>query len=101
MQDTNLIQMFCTYSNDDSMDSQNLSPCGSISPKAVLIFPKNFLDFRSDTVEKQGIIKLSSYSGKIYTSVVLSNSEVTFLGEGNDAAFRPFLLCELFVDCTV
>ena len=29
---------------DDSSDCQNLWCCGSISPKTVLIFPKNFLN---------------------------------------------------------
>ena len=30
---------------------------GSISPKAFLILPKTFLDFRSDTIQKRGIKK--------------------------------------------
>ena len=82
---------FCTYSFDDSMDCQNLWCRGSISPKTVLIFPKNFLKFRSDLVEKQSIINFGSYSSKSYASVVLGDSEVTFQREGEDAAFCPSL----------
>ena len=52
---------FCRYT-DDSTDSLNLRSCGTIYPKTVLIFPKNFLNFRSDTIEKYGVISLSSYS---------------------------------------
>ena len=47
-----------------------------IFPKIVLIFSKNFLDFKSDTIENQSIINLSS---KSYASVVLNDSEVAFL----------------------
>ena len=53
------------------------------------------------TVEKQSIINLSSYKSKGYTSVVLSDSEVIFLGEREDAAFHPFLRCILFIDRVV
>ena len=42
-------------------------------------------------VEKQGIINLSSYSILINTSIVFSDSEVTFLGERKNEAFYPFL----------
>ena len=42
-------------------------------------------------VEKKCIINLSSYSSKSYISVVLSDSKLTFLGKGDDAAFYPFL----------
>ena len=42
-------------------------------------------------IEKEGIENLSSYSSKNNGSVVLSDSEVAFLGTGRDAAFRPFL----------
>ena len=34
-----------------------------------------------------------------YASVVLSNSEVAFLGEGKYANFRPFIYCVLLIDC--
>ena len=54
-------------------------------------FPKNFLYFGSDTIEKQGIIDLSSYSSKYYASVVLSDSEIAFLGKGK-YAFKFFCL---------
>ena len=58
-----------------------------ISLKTVLIFPKNFLDLRFDTVEKQDIINFSS---KSYASIVLFNSEVTFLEEEEDSAVAHF-----------
>ena len=61
------------YSFDDST---NLS-WRLISLKNFLIFPKNFLNFRSDTIENQGIINLSSYRSKSYASVELSYSKVT------------------------
>ena len=79
------------------MDSENLWYCRSISLKAILIFPKNFLDFKSDLIDKQGIINLSSHSSKNYASVVLHHSELTPLGEGENAAFCPFLNCALFI----
>ena len=65
-----------------------------MSSKAVLIFPKNFLNFRSNIIEKQGIINVSSYSCKSYDSVVL---RAFFLDEGEDATFRPFFYCILFI----
>ena len=51
-------------------------------------FPKNFLNFRFDTVEKQSILNLSNYKSKGYASVVLGDSEVTFLREGR---MQPFV----------
>ena len=59
-------RFFGTYSFDDSMDSQNVRSCGSISPKTVLIFLKNFLNL---------------IGSKSYDSVVLSDSEVTSFKE--------------------
>ena len=41
----------------------------------------NFLNFRSDTIEKQGIRNFSSFVWR-YVSVVLGDFEVTFLREG-------------------
>ena len=55
-----------------------------ILSKAVLIFPKNFFNFRSDTTEKQGIIDLCS---KSYAFVGLNYSEVAFIAKMNDATF--------------
>ena len=49
-----LSQDYTLYSFDDLSDSRNLSWCGGITLKTVLIFPKNFLDFGLDTIEKQG-----------------------------------------------
>ena len=40
-----------------------------------MILHKNFLDFKSDTIEKQSVINLSSYSSNSYASVVLSDSK--------------------------
>ena len=45
--------------------------CEMISSKPILIFLKKFLDFRSNTIEEQGIINLSRYSSKSYASVIL------------------------------
>ena len=46
------------------MKNQNLKSCWSISPKTIPIFPKDFLNLLSDTIEKQGIINLSSNNSK-------------------------------------
>ena len=91
-------EILCTNFFDDSTDNQNLWSCGSFSPRTVLIFPENFLDCEFDAVEKQSIINLSSYKCKCYISVVLKDSKATFLWEGEDAAFCPFLFCVLFID---
>ena len=77
------LEIFCMNSFDDSVDCQNLW-CGSISLKSILIFPKNFLNSRFDNVEKQSIINFSSYRSKYYATVVLDDSEATFLREGED-----------------
>ena len=76
----------------ESNTFEKFTNCGVISLTAILILPKNFLDLWSNTIEKQGIVNLRSYCQKIYTSVVLSGSELWFLGEEKDAAF-PFLFC--------
>ena len=88
---------FCTNSFNDSTDCQNLWYCGLISLKIILIFPTNFCNFRFDIVEKQSIINPSNYRSKSYASLVLGDSEVTFLREGEDAAFCPSLYCILFI----
>ena len=58
------IYTYCSYLFDDWLNSPNLWSCGLSYPKAVLIFSKNFFNFRSDTTGKQGIINLSNYSSK-------------------------------------
>ena len=78
------------------MECQNLW-CRLFSPKTILIFPKNFLNLRFDAIAKQSIINLNPYRSKSYASVVFSDSEVTFLTEGGDAAFCPSLYCILFI----
>ena len=47
---------FFLYFLDDLNDCQNLWSYRTISPNVILIFPKNFLDFKVDMIEKQGII---------------------------------------------
>ena len=85
------------YSFDALMNSLDLRSCGLIFPKTVLTFPKNFLNFRSHMIEKRSIINLNSYSHKSYTSVVVSDSVVAFLLEGEDTAFCSFLYCVVFL----
>ena len=68
---TNLLEVFLHVLFHDSTDCQNLRLSGSISPKAVLIFPEIFLDFRYHTIERQDFIDLGSYSGKIYAFIIL------------------------------
>ena len=92
------LQITCLFS-EDSTDCQNLWVCKVISSKAVSIFLEYFLSFGLYTFEKQGIINLSSNSSKKYEFIVLSDSEVTFLGEGKNAIFRLFLCYVLFIDC--
>ena len=93
------LKIFCTYSFNDSTDGQNLWGYGTISSKAILIFPKNFLNFRSDMIEKRGIINVSSYRSKSYTSVVLCNSGVVCFREGRYRAFCP--LCFGYIQCCI
>ena len=72
----------------------NLWYCESISPKITLILSKNFLNFWFDVIEKQSIINFSRYGSKSYTSVVLGDSEVTFLeGRGRCSLLSIFQLC--------
>ena len=40
---------------------------------------------------------LEKSTNKMCCSMVLGNSEVTFLGEGEEAAFCPFLYCVLVI----
>ena len=88
---TVLPQDFYTYSFDNSMNVQNPLSSGLISLKVVLVIPKNFLDFKSDTIEKQGIKNLRSYSCKSNISAVLSDSEVTFLREDEPLLYFLYL----------
>ena len=90
------LETFCTYFSNNSTDSQNLW-CGSIVLKSILIFKNNFLDFRFDTIEKQGIINLSSYGTKSKACVVLSDSDVAFLGKREWCSLSSSsLLCFLY-----
>ena len=47
----------------------------------------NFLNFLFDEIEKQSIINLNYHGSKSYASVVLGDSEVIFLTEGEGIAF--------------
>ena len=49
-------------------------------------------------LRNRAIINLSRCCYKNYTSVVLNDSEVTFLGKVEDAAFHLFLFGVLFID---
>ena len=60
-------------------------------------FSKNFLNLCFNPIEKKSIINLSHNGSKDYALVVLDDSEVTFLGEGKDAAFCPSLYCVLII----
>ena len=81
---------------EDLVISQKLKSCELVPQKIILIFPSNFLYFRSYSIEKQGIINLSSYSSWSHASTVLSDSEVTFIGEEEDVAFPPFVYYVFF-----
>ena len=59
-------------------------------------FLKNFLDISSESIKKQGILNLSSYSSKSDATVVLGDSEVTFLEEEVDTAFVHFSVLFIF-----
>ena len=90
-------RFFCTISFDDSTDYHDLRCCRQLSPKTVLIFPKNFLNLWFDAIEKQSIINLSCYGSNNYASEVLGDSEVTILKKGEDAVFCPSIYCIPFV----
>ena len=66
-------------------------------PKIILIFPKDFLSFWFDVIAKQSIIYLRRDRRRNYTSVVFGDSEVTFLSEGENAAFCSSLYSVLVI----
>ena len=70
---------FGTNSFDHSTDCQNLW----------INFSENHFDFcrRIFSISGLSITNISSYCSKSYAFVVLSDFEVTFLSEGEDAAF--------------
>ena len=55
-------------------------------------FSTNIFDFRSNKIENQGIINLSSYcsSSKRFAFVILRDSKIDFLWEEDDVAFSWF-----------
>ena len=67
--------------NSDHKTVKNLANLYKTQTKAILVFPKNFLNFRFKVVEKQSIVNISRLGSTGYTPVVLGNSEVTFLEE--------------------
>ena len=71
------------------MDCQNLWYHALIFQKTVLIFTKSFLNFRSDTIEKQGTSDLRSYFSIVLAYVVLQDCGVTYLWEEQNPAFGP------------
>ena len=64
--------IFCVHAFNDLTVSQNLWRWRSISPKAILICLKIFLNFRSDTIEKQGIKNLCCFSSKRCSFLTIS-----------------------------
>ena len=104
--DSNAVEIFFEYFLDDSTDSQSIWRCWSISLKVVLIFPRNFLDSRSVTIEMKGIINLSSYSSNSNAYVVIKDSEVFFfvffLGKGRcSCSFIYRLLFFIYTQCYI
>ena len=59
--------------------------------KYILMFLKNFRDFKSDTIEKQAIVNVSNYRNGSCAYVVVNDSKVTFPYEEDDSTLRPFL----------
>ena len=82
------LDILCTYSFYYSTNRQNMRNCGLICPKNKSDFSREFSDYRLDMIEKHRIINLSSYISKGYTSVIRSDSEVTFLRER--VGIQPF-----------
>ena len=75
------LDIFCTYSFNESTNCLNSRICWSISSKTVLMFSENFLKFRSDMTDKLVFINLCSYNSESYTSVVLCDCKVALLLE--------------------
>ena len=81
--------IFCAYFFDDSMDSRNLLWI-DFSESRSDFFPKNFLNFRSNTMEKQSIRNLYSNSKSCLCSSKWFWSRL-FSRKRSDAAFCVFL----------
>ena len=75
------LEIFCTNSFDDSTNIENLGSCGLFSLKAALIFLKNSRNFRSETIQLQGTVNLSSYDSISCSSGVLCEFEDAILQE--------------------
>ena len=78
------LEIFCLFF-DHSTNCRNLWSCGTIAHKAVIIFLKNFFDFRLDKIEKNGILNLVSNCSKTFVSVILRYSD-----KEKDVAFAHF-----------
>ena len=74
----------------------NLWDSGTVSSSFSDFF-KNFNDFNSGAIEKKNIIYLISYTSWSYGFVVLTDSDVTFLGEGKDITIFPLLYSVLLI----
>ena len=85
------------YSFDDSMDILDLWNSGLVLPNVVLIFPKNFLDMSSNTIEEKGIMNTSIFNIKRYSSAVLCDPNVIFFVKVRDAGLRLFRYCIFFI----
>ncbi len=70
-------KIFFIYSFNDSGNSQNLRSCVLIPLKTILIFLKNFLNIRSNVIEKQGIKNLVSHLFQFYGSDITKNRTST------------------------
>ena len=63
-----------------TLNDKNLWGCVSVSPKRVLISPKNFLEFSLDMIEKQVIIYLASTALRVIPPSFLVISISLFVG---------------------
>ena len=61
---------------------------------------KYFLDLWSDTIQRQGTIKIGSCSTMGYASVIFKDSEVTFLEKGRMHLF-VHIYCALFIHMVI
>ena len=90
---------FCPYAFKNSMDSQCLWGRGSISSEAILVLPRNVVNFGFYAVALLGIVYFGCYGCKCYTSVVLSKSEIALFREKEDASLHPSVNRNLSIKC--
>ena len=68
-----------------------------ISPKAILVLPKYFLNFSFYAVALYSIVDIGRCGGKGYASVVLGHSEVPLLKEKEAIPLSPSVYCVLVI----